>query len=209
MTIAARTSVTLPGTDTTVLDLAPPSLWLALGSIAFNPTFWNIVARREHRTHWLTRLFGGAYAGCYALAFTIFTLGLLRDYLYAVALDDQPVLDFGLAGAVGGAVCLAVGNVLVLSSMWRLGVTGTYLGDYFGILMNERVTAFPFNTMENPMYNGSTLCFLGTALWKGSPAGILISVYVYIVYLLALAYEGPFTAAIYAKRDKERRAKQE
>ena len=25
------------------------------------------------------------------------------------------------------------GNVLVLTSMWALGVTGTYLGDYFGI----------------------------------------------------------------------------
>ena len=57
-----------------------------------------------------------------------------------------------------------VANVLVLSSMWVLGITGTYLGDYFGILMTSRVTGFPFNVMENPMYNGATLNFLGLAL---------------------------------------------
>jgi len=28
-----------------------------------------------------------------------------------------------------------IGGLLVGSSMWRLGVTGTYLGDYFGILV--------------------------------------------------------------------------
>ena len=75
-----------------------------------------------------------------------------------------------------------VGSTLVVSSMWKLGVTGTYLGtrsgcgkiatkvknppgDYFGILMKERVTSFPFNVTNNPMYDGSTMCFLSTALW--------------------------------------------
>ena len=58
-----------------------------------------------------------------------------------------------------------VANILVLSSMFVLGVTGTYLGDYFGILMKARVTGFPFNIMENPMYNGATLNFLALALW--------------------------------------------
>lgn len=33
---------------------------------------------------------------------------------------------------------LAAGSTLVVSSMWKLGVTGTYLGDYFGILMDVR-----------------------------------------------------------------------
>ncbi|KAL9090269.1 MAG: hypothetical protein Q9159_002074 [Coniocarpon cinnabarinum] len=48
--------------------------------------------------------------------------------------------------------CLAVGNTLVLTSMWALGVTGTYLGDYFGILMDEPVTGFPFNVSGAPMF---------------------------------------------------------
>jgi len=32
--------------------------------------------------------------------------------------------------------------------------------------MKERVTSFPFNTMSNPMYNGSTMVFLALALWS-------------------------------------------
>lgn len=34
------------------------------------------------------------------------------------------------------------------------------------------------------------MCFVATALWYERPAGLLISVYVYIVYLLALRFEG-------------------
>lgn len=48
--------------------------------------------------------------------------------------------------------------------MWKLGVTGTYLGDYFGILMDDMVTGFPFDFIPSPMYNGSTLCFFAGAL---------------------------------------------
>lgn len=31
--------------------------------------------------------------------------------------------------------------------------------------MDSRVEGFPFNVLENPMYTGSTLCFIATALW--------------------------------------------
>lgn len=88
--------------------------------------------------------------------------------------------------------------------MWALGVTGTYLGDYFGILMDDIVTGFPFNVTVSPMYYGSTMSFLGTAILFGKPAGILLTVEVLIVYLIALRFEDPFTAAIYAKREKAR-----
>lgn len=74
--------------------------------------------------------------------------------------------------------------------MWALGVTGTYLGDYCGILMKERVTCFPFNVLNDPMYVGSAMAFLGTAIWYESPAGIAISALVWIVYSVALKYEG-------------------
>jgi methylene-fatty-acyl-phospholipid synthase len=45
-----------------------------------------------------------------------------------------------------------------------LGITGTFLGDYFGILMKEKVTGFPFNITNDPMYNGSSLLFLADAI---------------------------------------------
>jgi hypothetical protein len=84
-----------------------------------------------------------------------------------------------------GAVLL--GQTFVLTSFVKLGITGspsnlhqcdshsrslsmmrvagTFLGDYFGILMETKVEGFPFNVLENPMYVGSTLCFIANALW--------------------------------------------
>lgn len=62
------------------------------------------------------------------------------------------------------SLCFLAGSILVLSSMYKLGVVGTYLGDHFGILMDSRITSFPFNVVEHPMYYGSTLCFLSIAL---------------------------------------------
>ena len=84
---------------------------------------------------------------------------------------------------------LAAGNTLVLSSMWALGLTGTYLGDYFGILMDAPVTSFPFNVTSAPMYYGSTMSFLGTALLFAKPAGVLLTAEVLLVYLAALRFE--------------------
>ncbi|CAO3670212.1 unnamed protein product [Umbelopsis ramanniana] len=151
-----------------LIDFSKNSLYISLGFILFNPIFWNIVARAEYRKQVLTKLAGGnPYLGCYGLAVTIFSLGIFRDYLYKLALEEQPVhplLQTEVAKFVA-VMLFATGNILVLSSMWALGVTGTYLGDYFGILMKERVTSFPFNVCENPMYVGSTLTFLATALW--------------------------------------------
>jgi phosphatidylethanolamine/phosphatidyl-N-methylethanolamine N-methyltransferase len=90
--------------------------------------------------------------------------------------------------------------------MWALGITGTYLGDYFGILMPAKVTSFPFNVTDAPMYYGSTMSFLGTSILYAKPAGILLTVEVLVVYLVALSFEDPFTAAIYARRDAGKKA---
>ena len=62
-------------------------------------------------------------------------------------------------------VLFVLGQTFVLSSTYALGITGTFLGDYCGILMDHRVEGFPFNILENPMYTGSTMCFIATALW--------------------------------------------
>ncbi|KAF7845728.1 hypothetical protein BT93_L0957 [Corymbia citriodora subsp. variegata] len=189
-----------------LVDFSQPSLWIAVVSILFNPIYWNIVARSEYRNKTLTKLVGGnPRLGCYGLAVSIFSLGILRDHLYNVALDEQPksdILHYGEFKLLS-AILFLVGSTLVVSSMWKLGVTGTYLGDYFGILMSDRVTSFPFNVSNNPMYDGSSLCFLSTALWKGAPVGILLTALVYFEYKVACLYEEPFTYEIYAKRDRE------
>ena len=65
--------------------------------------------------------------------------------------------------ALAGALAL-VGFVLVITSFWKLGLSGTYLGDYFGILMEDKVTGFPFNVTDHPMYEGSTMLFCSEAI---------------------------------------------
>eukprot|EP00736_Rhodelphis_marinus_P014241 Rmarinus@m.20051 len=182
---------------TTVLH--SPEVWKACTGIVAAPLIWNTLARLEYRQKVLSRLFGGAYPGCYALAAWIFGFSLYRDHLVQNAIEATPtheILDHdivkGLALSLSG-----VGGSLVISSMYRLGVTGTYLGDYFGILMKERVTSFPFSVCADPMYTGSTLCFAGLALYKASPAGLFLTGLVHVTYRVALKYESPFTDDIY------------
>ncbi|KAJ9111760.1 hypothetical protein QFC22_006419 [Naganishia vaughanmartiniae] len=184
-----------------------PWLWICLASVVFNPVFWNTVARNEYRNKSMTKIFGGPYNGTYVLAVIIFSLGIIRDLIYEKTLLSQPVLPAMTHPLIryAGAAMFIVGQVLVVTSIYALGITGTYLGDYFGILMSHRVTSFPFNVLENPMYNGSTLCFLGTALWYARPAGVVITAVVALVYEIALMYEGPFTSKIYSSAaDKKR-----
>ncbi len=137
----------------------------------------------------------------------------MRDLLYERALRHQPSHPLLLASPPGssrpyaayaGYALLAAGNVLVLSATWALGITGTFLGDYFGILQDAMVTGFPFSLTDAPMYYGSTMSFVGSALVYGRPAGLLLSAEVLLVYLVALRFENPFTAGIYAKRDRAR-----
>merc|ERR1712000_464655 len=141
------------------IDYSQTSLYVAAAAIAFNPIFWNIVARQEYRTHFLTKIFGSPYYGCYALALTIFGLGIFRDSLYKTALEEQPLYP---------------------------PLLQPYLGDYFGILMDDKVEGFPFNVTGAPMYWGSTLSFLGTALYKGRAAGVLLTLEVFVMYYIAL-----------------------
>lgn len=111
---------------------------------------------------------------------------------YKYALSEQPstpLLSEPYATRLP-VVLFLTGQLFVVTSTWALGVTGTFLGDYFGILMDHRVEGFPFNVLRDPMYVGSTMCFAATALWFESPAGLLITLYVYIVYIIALRYEG-------------------
>ena len=116
---------------------------------------------------------------------------LVASFHRAVA--DQPRGSWFPSETVRLAVCgvlFAAGQLFVLSSFYKLGVTGTFLGDYCGIFMDARVTGFPFSVLENPMYVGSTMCFLAYSLFNCSWAGLLITAEVALVYHIALKYEG-------------------
>ncbi|KAL7044575.1 hypothetical protein ACKWTF_001980 [Chironomus riparius] len=202
-----------------IINYKQPIFWAAILHVIFNPVFWNVVGRLENKSNAISRLFGNdKEKACYFFAFVTFTLGLTRDYLvfYACALQPK-ITDFlsyyanintptDLIQTVG-TLLLMYGSVLVLTSMYRLGITGTYLGDYFGIFMESRVTEFPYNLYENPMYVGSTFCFFGHALRSMTASGLLISCIVWLVYRVAVMFEGPFTAKIFEEKARKEAAK--
>lgn len=191
----------------TSINWSDPLVWLAAAHITFNPVFWNVSARLEYKTKLLSRIFGSAKLACYVLAFVTFSIGLTRNVVVIIAVTRQLSIEAYLSATtiyymqVLGVFCIIAGLTLAISSMIRLGLTGTYLGDYFGMLKSSRVTAFPYNIVDNPMYTGSTIAFLGLAINRLSPIGILLTLYIHIVYSVALFFEEPFTAKIYSKKD--------
>lgn len=190
-----------------VIDWSDPLVWLAAAHITFNPFFWNVSARLEYKTKLYSRIFGSAKVGCYVLATITFLIGLTRNFVVIVAVTRQLSLEayLGLETIaymkVIGTLCIITGLTLAISSMIKLGITGTYLGDYFGMLKDSRVTAFPYNVVDNPMYVGSTIAFLGLAVRMMSPIGFLLTIYIWLVYNIALFFEEPFTNEIYAQKD--------
>ncbi|XP_053220784.1 phosphatidylethanolamine N-methyltransferase isoform X4 [Podarcis raffonei] len=160
------------------------------------------VARWEYRTRSLTRLFRSPYLACYCLGAVIVSLNFLRSHCFTEAMKSQPklkALDSLLAHYTSVAL-MSIGIVFVTSSFLALGFIGTFLGDYFGILMEAKVTSFPFNVLDNPMYWGSTMIYLGWSVMHASPAGLILTAVVALCYTIALRYEGPFTEEIYLQK---------
>jgi phosphatidylethanolamine N-methyltransferase len=176
---------------------------------AMIPICWNVVARIEYSTRVLTRLYGSKYFACFTYSVYVFTTSLYRDYLFQKAISKQETFNEMLVPFMWTAAPLMfiVGSTLVLSSMYKLGIYGTYMGDHFGIFLKERVVSFPFNVTRNPMYTGSTLVFCSVALNQGSFAGLFMSLWVFVFYQGALFFEESFTERIYngLKSSKVRR----
>lgn len=148
------------------IDITDEVFWQAAIVILLHPLFWNIIARLEYYTHIITKICRKREIGVCLLALWIFVIGIYRDALFVAAVRHQKRMPelHTFAFRATGELCIIFGLLLVFSSFYQLGVFGTYLGDYFGILMEKRVTAFPFNVCSDPMYDGATLAFLGKAL---------------------------------------------
>ncbi|MES1910168.1 MAG: hypothetical protein MHM6MM_002815 [Cercozoa sp. M6MM] len=199
------------------VDFSEPSLRLALVLIVACPLVWNILARFEYYTKLARTVLGcgGAidsrYVVCYLLAAWIFTTSSFRDFVVkeAILAQSDVTLQLPLTEEQRSYLAYALmglGQLFVISSFARLGITGTFLGDYCGILMQSRVTGFPFNVLDNPMYVGSSLTFLGMALFYDSVVGVFLTACVYLVYRVALLFEEPFTAMIYRRAAEKKQA---
>nr|XP_049615951.1 phosphatidylethanolamine N-methyltransferase isoform X3 [Syngnathus scovelli]XP_049615952.1 phosphatidylethanolamine N-methyltransferase isoform X4 [Syngnathus scovelli] len=188
------------------INVHDPNFHIAVIAIIFNPLFWNLAARWEHRTRKLSEMFGSPYLACYFLGFVIILLNVYRSHSMAIVMKTQAKWELLDSKEVFhmGVLLVAVGSLLVVSSFLALGFTGTFLGDYFGIVMDEKVTGFPFSLTANPMYWGSTANYLGFALIGASPAGLVLTAVVALVYKIAVRFEGPFTEHLYRQRTRKR-----
>ena len=172
--------------------------------VMINPLFWNIVSRYEYKTHRLSRVFGGPKRGCATLAACILTLNYVRTATFQKTVDQygywEP-LNNGMVEALGYLV-VAAGAVLVVASAWKLGFFVSFMGDYFGLLLSDKVTGFPFNVVGDPMYFGSGLVYLGLSLQHASIVGLVLTACIALSYAIAVLFEGPFTSQIYEDRSK-------
>lgn len=172
--------------------------------VMINPLFWNIVSRYEYKTHRLSRTLGGPKRGCAALAACILTLNYLRTTTFHTTVDEfgywEP-LNNRMVEALGYLIVTA-GAVLVITSAWKLGFFVSFMGDYFGLLLSDKVTGFPFNVVNDPMYFGSGLIYLGLSLEHASIVGLVLTACIALSYAVAIRFEGPFTSQIYEERSK-------
>ena len=193
------------------IDFSNPLLYFEMFHIFLNPFLWNAIGQIEYKTRKISKLFGGnAKLAVYMVFIVIFSLGLSRNYLYKVIVDNSTQLDWNetLCNVIG-YLFWGIGMTLVVSSSWRLGIIGTYDGDYvnffylihvqFGLLFDEKITGFPYNLTDSPMYDGSTLNFLGHAFTHRSPVGFFLTLWVYIIYRIGCHFEDYYTNKIYSE----------
>lgn len=178
---------------------------LACGVVMLNPLFWNAVSRLEYRTHLVSRVTGGPRRGVTLLAIGILSFNYLRTTLFHKVMDNhatcEPMQNVFFDAL--GYLFVIIGAIFVISSSYRLGFFCSFMGDYFGILLEEKVTNFPFNVVDDPMYVGSGLVYLGFAFQHASVVGMILTGCIAFSYAIALLFEQPFTAQIYANRNNK------
>lgn len=100
------------------------------------------------------------------------------------------------ACTIFAAALWILGNFLHYYSMYILGWKCVYHGDcFFGPQMF--VSTFPYGSIPSPMYNGKAISYLGSALWKGKPAGLALAFWTFIVFNMTGIYEDRITREIY------------
>jgi phosphatidylethanolamine N-methyltransferase len=180
--------------------------FLSAFMIIICPVTWNLVARLEFHTKYFSKLTGDNRLAADIFAHILIEMGIFRNFVYTRLIQAQRPYDGLTATQEGisfylGALCSLLGASLVVLSLYRLGIHGIYYADYFGILMKEKVTAFPYNVTNNPLYQGSTFLFLSGAFYYKSVTGFLLTFLVYVMYKFAAIMENPMTDLIYSEKN--------
>jgi len=174
-----------------MINFKNPFLWFSAMHILFNVLYWNITSTIQYKTKIFTKLFGDKKKAVYIHTIIVFSFGLSRDYLYKYVVNTSnilPIIDNQYMTFLG-YLLLLMGNILVLSATYKLGIIGTFNGDAYGFLLPSIITSFPFNIFNAPMYLGSTLNFLGYAMIKKSITGFFLTILVAIAYVCGTFFE--------------------
>ena len=126
---------------------------------------------------------GDKYLACKLIGGCIIIISWTRDLLFfytGYVTGNYEYLPE--TSRVLGIMILICGMTLVLSSHHKLGFYGTYMGDHCDIYLDKRITSFPFNMLDNPMYVGSSMNMLGYALFMKSPICMFISMIAFVNY---------------------------
>jgi phosphatidylethanolamine N-methyltransferase len=183
------------------IDFNDKILLLSAMMIVICPVTWNLIARWEFHTKVFTKSAGDNRLAADIFAHILIEMGIFRNYIFDKAISRQTVYpidaEYSQTVYLIGYALFIFGAILVIMAYYRLGIHGIYYADYFGVLMKEKVTAFPYNLVDNPLYIGSTSVFLGLTVIHRSPAGFLLTILVWFMYKLASLMENPMTNLIY------------
>jgi phosphatidylethanolamine N-methyltransferase len=175
---------------------------LSATMIIICPITWNLIARFEFHTKYFSKLAGDNILAADIFAHILIEMGIFRNWIFKHQCKNQRQLEiseeYNLLLIIISYFLVSIGFFIVCMSFYRLGIHGIYYADYFGILMKEKVTSFPYNVLDNPLYVGSNTVFLGTTLLYKSPSGLLLTILVWIMYRFASILENPMTDLIYS-----------
>ncbi|GJQ13682.1 hypothetical protein GpartN1_g5473.t1 [Galdieria partita] len=174
-----------------------------------SPVYWNVFCRYEYYTKNLSRMAGSPSIALILFAVSILMFSSLREWAFLRAIHMQPSISLhatwmNYAAHLLGYSLIFFGIILSMSGFYQLGIFGTYMGEYFGFMFDQKIESFPFNYFCDPMYFGSTLMHFGRSILSTSPTGIFLSALLGFTYWLAArCFEGPFMNAMYAARNRQ------
>jgi phosphatidylethanolamine N-methyltransferase len=181
---------------------------LTLFMIFLCPVTWNVVSRLEFYTNIFSRLVGDKRIAADICAHIYIEMGIFRNFMFYYMVTHHPATAVPEALQLPikalAAVFFVFGLIVNFGVLYRLGIHGIYYADYFDILCPEKATKWPFSTFDHPLYVGSTLIFLGDALYNFSVIGVCYSFFAYFMYMFASSLEGPYTDQIYSASNIKR-----
>ena len=189
-----------------LIDFSQPSLYTSIFFIILCPILYNLLARLEYFYKSISKIFNGDKKRANKVySFFMMLVGIIRNYFYYEALKVQPTISYESYDQLLFTLSIfvaAFGLTLIIFSSFRLGVRGVYYADYFDIKMDFTVNVFPYNIISDPLYVGTTMCFLSYALYKGSLAGLMLTSGVLLMYMVALRFEDEMLKIIYPNDNK-------